>query len=387
MTESDARYARQMRLPGFGPEGQLRLARARVLVAGCGALGTVVSESLVRAGVGTVTIVDRDCVEWSNLQRQTLFTEQDARRGVPKAEAAKARLAQVNASAVVRAFVDDLRPSNALSYARDADLIVDCLDNFETRALLNDCAVLRRIPLIYGGAVGFDGMVAAILPHGADPTVGFGGLVSWSDERSTPCLRCLMPELPAPAEIPTCDTAGVLGPVAGLVGSVEAALAIRLVAEGPTAVPAVISRFDLRGLRFSSASLDGVRDPSCACCARRSFEELSRGDDPRGCRTLCGRNAVEVRLVMPRATDDLDRLAKSLEERFDALASNGTLGDVEHSEHGATRAIRARVTDRAAGAGPTGIHVLIGPSGAFAILEGTADPEQARAAVARWIGV
>ena len=392
MTDMASRYARQMQLPQVGSEGQRRLGAARVLVAGCGALGTVVSESLVRAGFGVVTIVDRDLVEWSNLQRQTMFTEQDARRGVPKAEAAKARLAQLNSGTVVRAFVDDLRASNALRYAQDADLIVDCLDNFETRALLNDCAVLRRVPLIYGGAVGLEGMAAAILPHGGEVRAACGGAVAWSDERSTPCLRCLMPVLPAPGEVATCETVGVLGPVAGMVGAIEAGLAIRLLAEGAHRVPSMLVRFDFGAMRFASSSLHGARDPDCACCGRRRFEELSRDDDAREGRVLCGRNAVEIRLagISPSevaAAADADRVAERVAERLRSV------GSVECQRHGDTRLIdlvppdAAPVQSSSSSLGMHRLRVLIGPAGAFAVVEGTTDTERARSLVARWLGV
>lgn len=390
MMDVASRYARQMQLPHVGAEGQRRLGAARVLVAGCGALGTVVSESLVRAGVGVVTIVDRDLVEWSNLQRQTLFTEQDARRGVPKAEAAKARLANINSGTVVRAFVDDLRASNAMRYAEEADLIVDCLDNFETRALLNDCAVLRRIPLVYGGAVGLAGMAAAILPHGGEAGTACGGAVAWSDDCSTPCLRCLMPVLPAPGEVATCETAGVLGPVAGMVGAIEAGLVIRLVAEGAHRVPPTLVRFDFGAMRFASSSLHEARDPQCACCGRRQFEELSRaGSAPDG-RILCGRNAVEVRLagVAPAevaAAADFERIAGRIDDRLRSV------GSVERERHGDTLVI-SLVPPGATAVSPSSptvrqLRVLISPAGAFAVIEGTTDIEYARSIVARWIGV
>ncbi len=375
-TESE-RYSRQMRLPGFGPEGQERLRGARVLVVGCGALGTVACDYLVRAGIGALTIVDRDLVEPSNLQRQTLFTEQDAARGVPKAEAAKARLGLVNRACRVRAFVDDLRAVNALRYASEVDLIIDALDNFETRAVLNECAVSRRIPLVYGGAVGYEGMAAAILPHGSDARMGFGGALTWDDARSTACLRCLLPELPAPGELPTCDVAGVLGPVAGMVASMQAALAIRLLAQGPDSVPDALLRVDLASMRLSSASIRGARNPECACCARRRFELLERSAADSGVRILCGREAVELSLG-----SDLDDAAFArLEARVRGVAC------VERDTHGSTRVLRISARDRADGDEVRRISVLAGETATLALVEGTRDPEQARAAVARWIGM
>lgn len=370
------RYMRQMQLAGMGRDGQERLARARVLVVGCGALGTAVCEQLVRGGVGQVTIVDRDLVDWTNLQRQTLFTEQDARRAVPKAEAAKSRLSSINCSVSVRAFVDDLQAENASRYASDCDCMVDCLDNFESRLLLNECAVARGIPLVYGGAVGWSGMAAALLPR-VERTAGFGGTLRWSDERATPCLRCLLPDAPAAGETETCDTAGIFGPVAAIVGALQAGLAMRLFAEGPDAVPAELVRIDLQALRFSSSSLKGARDASCACCVRREFPLCAvPAEGARdGCRILCGRNAVEIR--MDAGGVDLDRI----EERFRVA------GEVASGFHGSTRVVRVALREGAGGDMPTAISIVASTAGVLAIVDGTRDAEKARSAIARWVGV
>lgn len=371
-----SRYLRQMQLARVGRDGQARLARARVLVVGCGALGTAACEQLVRGGVGQVTIVDRDLVDWSNLQRQTLFTEQDARRAVPKAEAAKARLCSINSSVSVRAFVDDLHAANASRYASDCDCIVDCLDNFESRLLLNECAVARGIPLVYGGAVGWTGMSAALLPKVGRPD-GFGGALRWSEGRSTPCLRCLIPDAPAAGETETCDAAGIFGPVAAIVGALEAGLAMRLFAEGPDEVPAELLRLDLQALRFGASSLAGARDPGCACCERREFPLSAMvADGARDrCRTLCGRNAVEIRL--DAGCVDLGRI----EERF------RTAGEVASGVHGATSVVRVSLREAAGEDVPTAISIVAGAAGVLAIVDGTRDAEKARSAIARWVGV
>jgi len=383
MTLDGARFQRQMQLPRFGAEGQARLARSRVLVAGCGALGTVVAEQLARAGVGMLVVVDRDVVEWSNLQRQTLFTEADARRGEPKAEAAKARLAQVHGGTVVRAIVDDLEGSNALRHASEADLIVDCLDNFETRFVLNECSVKLGLPLVYGGAVGLRGMAAALLPRtGADSGAvradGRGRLVRWTASRATPCLRCLMPEPPAPGEVETCDTAGVLASTAGVVGSLEAAFALRLLAEGAAEVPPALVRFDLGSMRFDSSSLASAIDEACDCCARGRFALLD-GGGARRARVLCGRNAVE--LVLDGVLDEagLERLAQR-------LASLGeSLGEPARARHGATLSLRAGL--RLSPDDAIALTVLAGETATLALVEGTSDPERARTCVARFLGL
>lgn len=358
------RYQRQMRLPRFGAEGQRRLRASRVLVVGCGALGTVACEQLCRAGVGAIDIVDRDVVEPSNLQRQTLFTEQDALRREPKAEAAKARLRQINGECTVRAFVDDLHAANMLRYARAADIVLDCLDNFETRYLLNDGSVELGTPLVYAGAVGMRGMAAALLP-----VTGAGRAASrvvYGNGRATPCLRCLAPEPPMPGEVETCETVGVLGPAAGIAASIEAGLAIRLLAEGADAVPASMVRFDLASLEFRDASIASARDPSCPCCALGERRFLQAMESPW--RVLCGRNAVELRL--PTATDaaGLDRIAA----RLGAGSERGT------------RSVRGAL-DPSLGA--TSVQVLLAEVGTLVLVEGTTDPERARSAVAAAVGL
>lgn len=375
---SGDRFIRQMQLPRFGAEGQSRLGQARVLVVGCGALGTVACEQLARAGVGTLVVVDRDVVEWSNLQRQTLFTESDARRGVPKAEAAKARLAQIHAGTVVRAFVDDLHGGNARRYAAEVDLIVDCLDNFESRYLLNDCAVERGIPLVYGGAVALRGMAAALLPvTGA----GGSGLVKWDRARATPCLRCLSPDAPAPGEVETCETAGILAAAASVTASIEAALAVRLIAEGAEHVPASLVRFDLGSMEFASASLAGARDDGCACCAERRFDLLADGGAPlQRWRVLCGRGAVEVALGAPL---DAHGLAQ-------AVAKLSATGVARHERHGATDVVTAEIKAEPAhgeARAPIELALLSSAAGTLAIVSGTTDPERARSIVARYLGV
>jgi len=370
------RYLRQMQLSSIGREGQARLARARVLVVGCGALGTAVCEQLVRGGVGNVSIVDRDLVDWSNLQRQTLFTEQDARRSVPKAEAAKARLGAINSAVTVRAFVDDLHAGNASRYTSECDCLVDCLDNFESRLLLNECAVSQGIPLVYGGAVGWTGMAAAILPR-VPAADGFGGPLRWSEQRATPCLRCLMPDAPALGETETCETTGIFGPVATVVGALQAGLVIRLIAEGPDRVPAELIRFDFSSLRFKASSLVGARDEACACCARREFPLHIAGSAAslESCRILCGRNAVEVRLASTAFN------LRQIEDRLRVA------GEVASGIHGSTEVVRVELRESMGADSPRAISILSGDAGVLAIVDGTRDAEKARSAIARWVGV
>jgi adenylyltransferase/sulfurtransferase len=220
------RYHRQTLLPGIGDAGQRRLLATHALIVGCGALGSCLADALARAGVGTLTIVDRDLVEITNLQRQILYDESDVREGMPKAEAAARRLREINSSIDIRPVIDDFDARNAERLSGGADIIIDGLDNFETRYLLNDLAVARGLPYIYGGAVGTQGMSVPILPH-PRKRVGSGGAISWDEEDSTPCLRCIFPDPPPPGSSPTCDTAGVLGPLVSMVAAHQATQALK----------------------------------------------------------------------------------------------------------------------------------------------------------------
>ena len=222
-----ARYHRQMLLPSIGEDGQRRLASSTAVIVGCGALGTVSADALVRAGVGRIVIVDRDIVELTNLQRQVLFDESDARAGLPKAAAAARRLGATNSAIRIVPIVADFTSQKAesiiLGTPQDAgvraQVVLDGTDNFQTRYLLNDVCVKHGIPLVYGGAVGTTGMTMTIATA-IDPP--------------TPCLRCVFPEAPAPGSTPTCDTAGILGPVAGIVASLQAIEMYRGPSELPT---------------------------------------------------------------------------------------------------------------------------------------------------------
>jgi len=390
--ELEDRHLRQKRLAGFGEEGQRRLRESRVLVVGCGALGTVVSEQFVRAGVGMVTIIDRDIVDVTNLQRQTLFTTRDAERRAPKAEAAKARLAQVDPGVVVRAIVDDVHPGNALRYCGDHDLVVDCLDNFETRYVLNDCAVARGIPLVYGGAVGFRGMAAVLLPvtgsTGASLSSSATGsarrIAAYDASRAGPCLRCLAPQPPEPGEAETCDSVGVLASAAGIAASFEAGFALRLLAESPLALEPALVRFDLAKGSFSSASLLGARDTDCSTCGHQRFEFLSQ-TGPRGVaggssectasrpRVLCGRNAVAIPLGGPLSPASRDRIA----------ARMAACGEVRRESFGDSESISCAWSESA---GARSLVVVAATDSTRALIGGSDDPEVARGVVARVLG-
>src|ERR1700686_316312 len=206
------RYSRQMRFAGIGEKGQRKLLDSRVTLCGCGALGTVLANALVRAGVGHVRLVDRDFIETSNLQRQVLFDEHDVAANLPKAEAAARKLGAINSSVHVEPVVTDIDRTNIVDLVKDADLILDGTDNFEIRYLINDVAVKLNKPWIYGGCIGSHGQVLPILPG------------------QTPCLRCVFEAAPAPGEAGTCETAGVLGPIVNIVASLQATEAIKILA-------------------------------------------------------------------------------------------------------------------------------------------------------------
>ncbi|HSR68086.1 MAG TPA: ThiF family adenylyltransferase [Acidobacteriota bacterium] len=268
------RYSRQVRFTPLGEEGQVRLYGSRVAIVGCGALGTASADMLARAGVGFLRIIDRDFVEESNLQRQTLFTEADAEQRLPKAEAARRTLARVNSEIEVEACCADLDYRNIASLVQDCHLLLDGTDNFETRFLLNDWSVSRGVPWIYGAALGSYGVAAAI------------------EADATPCLRCLMEELPAAGSVETCETAGILGPTVQAVAAFQSSQALRRLAGH--AFVTVLLRVDVWEGYWRSGDSTALKNPDCPCCARRRFPYLEGEAGDRTAR-LCGRNAVHIR--------------------------------------------------------------------------------------------
>jgi molybdopterin-synthase adenylyltransferase len=278
------RYHRQMLLPEIGEAGQARLAAARVLLVGCGALGCTIAEQLVRAGVGFLRLVDRDIVELTNLQRQTLYDEQHVRTAWPKAAAAAERLAAINSSVAIDAEVTDAHCGNIEMLAGlegsaaggPVHLILDGTDNVATRYLINDVAVKHGVPWIYGACVGSEGRVMAVRPG------------------ESACLRCVFPNPPRAEELPTCDTRGVLGSASALVASLQAIAAIKLLTGNAAGMRDELLTIDAWSGRFQSVSLDGARDRDCICCGKLRFEFLSRPASDAAV-TLCGRDAVQVR--------------------------------------------------------------------------------------------
>jgi molybdopterin/thiamine biosynthesis adenylyltransferase len=331
------RYSRQILFAGIGEAGQEAMLRSHAAIVGCGALGSFHAAALARAGIGVITIVDRDYVEPSNLHRQWLFEESDAEEALPKAAAAGRRIAKINSSVRVHGVVADLTAGNIEELLGDAGLILDGTDNFDTRYLINDFAVSRGIPWIYGAAVGSYGLTMPVIPG------------------RTACLRCVYPEPPSGTQ-PTCETAGVLNAIVSAVASLQVADALKILAGRAEAVHARITTIDVwsGGIRQIDAP---PRDPDCPTCGRREFPFLEQA--PRPPVTLCGRNAVQIAA---------GRVLK-LSELHARLAP---LGEVRANEF----ALRFF---------PEPYEMTIFPDGR-AIIKGTSDAGVARSLYAKYIG-
>jgi adenylyltransferase/sulfurtransferase len=365
MSDDLSRYHRQMLLPGFGEEGQRRLLASTALVLGCGALGSLAADLLARAGVGRLVIVDRDFIELTNLQRQVLFDEQDVADAIPKAEAARRRIARINSQVKVTAIVDDLNHRNIERYASGADVLVDGLDNFETRYLVNDFAVKHGTPYIYGGAVGAVGAAYAILPHTR------AGDAPWETEsdgsRATPCFRCLFEEAPPPGMNPTCDTAGVMAPAVGIIASFQVAEALKVLTGNLDRICPTMLNVDLWANTIAPLKVDRAHElGDCPCCKHGRFEFLEGGLGSDAS-ALCGRDAVQLTHAQHTATLDLDAIAARLRLHGNVAASRFM--------------IRADLTDNGK---PYMLSLF--PDGR-AIVHGTAEPSVARSVYAKYVGI
>ena len=276
MSTDLSRYVRQMRYHPFGEVGQQRLSQSRVLLCGCGALGSVLANTLVRAGVGLTRIVDRDFLELNNLQRQVLYEEGDVAAELPKAIAAREHLLKINSQVQVEAVVADLDRDNILALAEDVDLILDGLDNFDTRFLINDAALKLGKPWVYGGCIGAEGQTMTILPG------------------ETACLRCLMADAPPPGSTPTCDTAGIFGPIVNVVASFQAMEAIKILSGHKEAISRYLNVFEMWDNRLRQVDVSGLREQvDCPACKRGELLWLT-GERGGQSAVLCGRNAVQL---------------------------------------------------------------------------------------------
>jgi adenylyltransferase/sulfurtransferase len=342
-SEQREKYSRQILFAGIGDEGQQRLLASSAVLVGCGALGTVVANLLVRAGVGRLRIIDRDFVEPSNLQRQTLFEEADARQALPKAVAAERRLRAVNSDARVEGMVADLTPDNCAELLGGFQLILDGTDNFQTRLLLNDAAILLNVPWIYAAAVGSYGVTMTIRPT------------------ETACLACLLEGDEKSGAIgaeATCDTAGVLNAAVGVIASVEAAEATKILAGRSEVLHGRLVSTDVWSGRFQSIRV--ARQPNCRACVRREFIYLAGEAQPHI--TMCGRDSVQIH-ERGRSLD-LEDLGRRIVQ---ASADN-----VQHNEF----LLRFRVST---------YEMTVFADGR-AIVKGTKDPAVARSLYARYVG-
>jgi len=353
------RYHRQKLLPQIGAAGQNRLSEARVLLIGVGALGCTVADQLVRAGVGQITLVDRDVVDETNLHGQILFNDLSAITAEAKVSAAAKQLRLINADTTIDALASDVTSQN-ISHIVDTHrptLLIDSTDNAESRYLMNDTAIRSGLPLVYGGCVGTEGRVMGIIP-------GY-----------TPCLRCLFPQPPAPGELPTCDTAGVLGAAAMVVGALQATEAIRLIVslEQAIASPAMVT-LDVWTRRYKTIDLTDARDPACRTCAMKQFDFLNA--PARNAVTLCGRQTVQVRL--PRIP--ADRYANA-----EVLNADNALLDLIEPRLRAADINVVRNSYLLRFAAEAGIDLTVFADGRV-LIHGTDDPARARAIVARYLG-
>jgi adenylyltransferase/sulfurtransferase len=337
----DPRYSRQILFSGIGEEGQEKLLHSKILLAGCGALGASHAEMLARAGVGKLRIVDRDFVEFTNLQRQTLYSESDAEQRLPKAVAAKKRLAEINSEIEIEAIVADINHSNIENLIEGCGLVLDGTDNFQVRYLINDACVKNEIPWIYGAAVSGYGTTMTVLPG------------------RTPCLRCVFEEMPPVGSAPTCDTAGVIMPIISSVSAVQVTEALKILTGNFAALHGSLMQIDIWQSDWRKIKLKEPR-ADCPTCQQKRFEFLD-ADGQDFVTTLCGRDAVQV--MPPNAVQiDLEELAGRL----------GKLGEVKQNEY----LVRFK----------NGEYELTVFRDARAIIRGTDDTATARSIYAKYVG-
>jgi adenylyltransferase/sulfurtransferase len=345
------RYSRQILFAGIGADGQNRLAQAHVALVGVGATGAAAASLLARAGVGRLTLIDRDFVEPSNLQRQVLFDEEDARQALPKAEAARRKIAACNADVTSEAVIADLVPANIAALLGPADLVLDCTDNFETRYLLNDFAVQQQKPWIYAAAIGAYAATMTILPRGATP-----------GPEATACLACLFPTPPA-GPVETCDSAGILSMAVNFAASIQTTEALKLLTGQARLVRRSLLSYDLWTNQRAEIST-AKPNPACTVCHDRVFTHLAGTARPHI--TLCGRNSVQIH--EHHRPIDLAALAQRLQAQADLTG----LTDLR------ANALLLRFRRGAN-------TVTVFPDGR-ALIQGTTDPAVARTLYARFIG-
>ena len=334
------RYSRQILFSAIGEAGQKKIRASKAVLIGCGALGTVSSEMLTRAGVGKLILIDRDFVEESNLQRQSLFTEEDAHQGLPKAAAAQRALRAINSEVEVQGVIEDVTWQNIDRLCRNSDIIVDGTDNFETRFLINDFAVKQEIPWIYGACVGSYGVAFAFQPS------------------ISACLQCLFEQPTEVGTTETCDTAGILAPVVHGIAAFQVAQGMKiLVGESPSQE---ILQIDVWTGTWQTIKAKGARSADCRCCGQHQFRFLE-GEEKARLTRLCGRNAVQISPPRPTRSD-----FQKISKRLDKSAK------IDFNEY----LLKIRVD---------GYEIALFADGR-SIIRGTDDFTEARAVYAKYIG-
>ena len=344
MEQSLERYSRQILFQHIDEDRQKKLIDSTVLLIGCGALGTVSSSYLVRAGIGQLRIIDRDFIEENNLQRQILFDEDDILENVPKAIAAQKKLQRINPNIKVEGFVTDINYSNIEELTKDVDIIIDGTDNFETRFLVNDYCVKNSIPWVYGACIGSRGVVMNIIPS------------------MTPCLRCVFETMPQIGSFPTCDTAGVIGPIAGIIASFQVTEAIKILTGNYDSVNKNLLEIDVWETNFRQIDISELKDTNnCPTCKLYNYEFLKA---EAGIMTtlLCGKNAIQV---MSRNIGNID--LRHLEQRL------GSIADVSCNDF----MLKFKIKDHAFTVFPDG----------RAIITGTADTSIAKSLYSKYLGM
>lgn len=332
------RYSRQILLPYFTKKGQEKLTRSRVLLIGCGALGTTIANNLVRSGVGYLRIADRDIVELSNLQRQILFDENDI--GSPKASASATKLEKINSSVIIEPIVDDVNHTNIESLLNTMDVVVDGTDNMLIRFLINDACVKHSTPWVYGGAIETYGMTMSILPP------------------QTPCFRCLLPSIPDAGTLPTCDTVGVLTSIPVIIGSIESTEVLKILL-GRQNLNTSLLTYDVWTNSFEKTIIQ--KNPSCECCGKHHFPFLT-GLFKEDVVSICERGAIQIQPAKP-----MNISFAELETKLRPI------GDVENRKI----ILRCKLQ---------GIEINVFQNGR-AIIMGTNDKNLAKSLYAKYIGV
>ena len=344
MEQSLERYSRQILFQHIDEDRQKKLIDSTVLLIGCGALGTVSSSYLVRAGIGQLRIIDRDFIEENNLQRQILFDEDDILENVPKAIAAQKKLQRINPNIKVEGFVTDINYSNIEELTKDVDIIIDGTDNFETRFLVNDYCVKNSIPWVYGACIGSRGVVMNIIPS------------------MTPCLRCVFETMPQIGSFPTCDTAGVIGPIAGIIASFQVTEAIKILTGNYDSVNKNLLEIDVWETNFRQIDISELKDTNnCPTCKLYNYEFL-KAEVGIMTTLLCGKNAIQV---MSRNIGNID--LRHLEQRL------GSIADVSCNDF----MLKFKIKDHAFTVFPDG----------RAIITGTADTRIAKSLYSKYLGM